>query len=306
MKKLSALILFFVVVAVAASYIFIPSTIKISSIATVTANSNAVHRILMNDETWAMWWPYKNESQLQKINFKLSKKMLNSFEIILYDGNDSVVSLLQFVPVNLDTLNLSWSCELQTRGNPINRFSNYYDAVTTKKKLDFLIDSLCVFIADQKNIYGFNVKKATVTDSVLISTRKQFDHYPNEFETDEMIKKLSTHIATNNAKVMNYPMLHIKQEDETHFEAMVAIATDSKLPDNKEFKSKMLLMGGNLLESEITGGHATIRKAFEEYEQFIKDYRKTSPAIPYQLIITDRTKEKDTAKWITRLYYPII
>ena len=67
----------------------------------------------------------------------------------------------------------------------------------------------------------------------------------------------------------------------------------------------MLLKGGNLLEGEISGGFASIRKAFNEYENFIKDYAKTSPAIPYELIITDRTKERDTAKWITRLCYPV-
>jgi len=93
--------------------------------------------------------------------------------------------------------------------------------------------------------------------------------------------------------------------DSTHFEAMTAIATDIKLKDNNEFASKMLLRGGNLLEGEINGGQATIRKAFYEYENYIKDYEKTAPAIPYELIITDRTKERDTAKWITRLCYPV-
>ena len=305
MKKIVVALVILVVLAVAASYIFISSKIKISSIATVPANSIAAHRVLMDDETWVKWWPYEKTFQLDKTSFRLSKKMLNSFEFIIYKGSDSIVSQLQLIAVNLDTVSLLWSCEIETGNNPVERVSHYYTAVAIKKNLDFLLDSLGEFISDHKNIYGFRVKKAIVTDSVLISTRKLFDHYPDEFETEEMVKKLRAYINANNAKEMNYPMLHIRQEDSIHFEAMTAIATDIKLPDNKEFAAKMLFKGGNLLEAEINGGHASVRKAFDEYEKFKKDYSKTSPAIPYQLIITDRTKERDTLKWVTKLCYPV-
>jgi hypothetical protein len=122
------------------------------------------------------------------------------------------------------------------------------------------------FFLIRKTFTAFEIKEVKVTDSVLISTRKTFDHYPDEFETEEMIQKLRSYIKKNNAKEMNYPMLHIMKLDSLHFEAMTAIATDIKLPDNNEFASKMLLKGGNLLEAPITGGHATIRKGFIEYE----------------------------------------
>ncbi len=305
MKKFITLLLTFAALIIIVIFIFIPSKIKISSITKGNANGIAAHRILMNDETWAKWWPYEKVFQLDKTNFKLNKKMFNSFELTLYNGGDSVVSQLQFIVINLDTLNLVWSCELETGNNPIERFLHYKKARTIKKNLDLLLDSLIAFLSDQKNIYGFRVKKTIVTDSVLVSTHKFFDHYPDEFETEEIIKKLEAYIKANNAKQMNYPMLHVKQEDSVHFNVMAAIATDIKLPDNNEFASKMVLKKGNLLEVEINGGHATIRKAFNEYEKFFLDYEQISPAIPYQLIITDRTKERDTAKWITKLYYPV-
>ncbi len=306
MKKLLIGSLVLVTVVILASYVIIPSKIKVSSITIANANDIAAHRVLMDEGNWAKWWPNKKAFQLDETRFWLTQKMLNSFDLMIYNEGDSVNSQLQLILVNTDSVNLVWSFEIASGNNPMKRFSHYYAATAIKKKLDFLLDSLAAYLSDKRNIYGFDVKKVLVTDSVLISTRKTFDHYPDEFETEEMIKRLRAYISINKAKEMNFPMLHVKQMDSIHFEAMTAIATDFKLPDNNEFAAKMLLKGGNLLEGEVKGGHATITKSFDEFEKLIKDYRKTSPAIPYQLMITDRTKEMDTTKWVTKLCYPIL
>jgi hypothetical protein len=291
--------------AILASYVFIPSKIRVSSVTLVKANDLASHRVLMDEANWAKWWPNEKAFQFDKTSFKLTQKMLNGFELEISGNGDPIKSQLMIIPVNSGSLTLAWAFELQSGNNPLKRISTYNTATTIKKDFNKLLKSLGVFLADQKNIYGFEVKEVKVTDSVLISTRKTFNHYPDEFETEELIQKLRDYIKKNNAKEMNYPMLHVKRLDSLHFEAMTAIATDIKLPDNSEFASKMLLKGGNLLEAPITGGHATIRKGFIEYENVLRDYSWTSPAIPYQLIITDRKKERDTAKWMTKLCYPV-
>ena len=36
------------------------------------------------------------------------------------------------------------------------------------------------------------------------------------------------------------------------------------------------------------------------------DYHLTSPAISFQSLVTDRQVEKDSLKWITKIYYPIM
>jgi len=305
MKKVIITLLTIAALAITGVFIFIPSKIKVSSVKVVLANELASHRILMDEANWAKWWPNEKVFQLDKTSFKLTQKMLNGFELEISGKDEPVASRLMILPRVSDSITLSWSCDIQSGNNPLKRISAYNTASEIKKDLDKLLQSLAAFLSDQKNIYGFEIKEVKVTDSVLISTRKTFDHYPDEFETEEMIQKLRSYIKKNNAKEMNYPMLHVRKVDSLHFEAMTAIATDIKLPDNNEFASKMLLKGGNLLEAPITGGHATIRKGFIEYENAMREYSWTSPAIPYQLIITDRTKERDTTKWVTKLCYPI-
>ena len=159
MKKLLIVLLTFAALAIMCTYIFIPSKIKISSLVTGPANGIAAHRILMDDDNWGKWWPYEKLFRLEKTSFKLTKKMYNSFEFMIYKGNDSVLSQLQIIPVDLDSVNLVWSGEIQTGNNPVKRLGHYNTATAIKKDLDFLLDSLIDFVNDQKNIYGFIINE---------------------------------------------------------------------------------------------------------------------------------------------------
>jgi hypothetical protein len=100
-------------------------------------------------------------------------------------------------------------------------------------------------------------------------------------------------------------MLNVNFDGLGNYETMVAISIDTLLPAKGPFSPKLVLKGGNILEAQITGGPATIRKGFEQFENYRSDYRISAPAIPYQLLVTDRLKEADTTKWITRFYYPV-
>lgn len=305
MKKTLFFVLSVAVLAAIASFVFIPSDIKISSVAISPVNHVAVHRVLMNDEVWSEWWPGEEKFSYNGSSFSITKKMINSFEFSIIHKGDTTLTVLQIIPVNIDTVQLGWSCILHTNRNPVNRFAKYQEAISLKKNLDYLLGTLSSYLGKKENIYGFEVKKAIVTDSVLISTRSFFNHYPDEFEIDPLIQKLRAYIKSCNAKEMNYPMLNVHQLDSTHFDAMVAIAVDKRLPGTKEFAPKSVLKGGHILEAQIQGGQFTIEKGMEEFENFRSDYKYTSPAIPYQLLVTDRMKEPDTTKWVTKMYYPV-
>ena len=56
---------------------------------------------------------------------------------------------------------------------------------------------------------------------------------------------------------------------------------------------------------EIKGGIYTITTGEKELANYVIDYKKLSPAVGFQSLVTNRLLEADTAKWITRLYYPI-
>jgi hypothetical protein len=103
-----------------------------------------------------------------------------------------------------------------------------------------------------------------------------------------------------------FPMLNIYKTDSVNYLTRVAIPVDKKLPSSGNISYKWMLGGGNILVTDVRGGPFSIDSAFQQLEYYVHDYNRTSPAIPFQSLVTDRSKVPDTTKWITRLYYPVM
>jgi len=56
----------------------------------------------------------------------------------------------------------------------------------------------------------------------------------------------------------------------------------------------------------VRGGQGTVENALEQMQLYFDDYDKTSMAITFQYLVTDRIKESDTTKWITEIYAPVL
>ena len=305
MKKILIALVLLIVFSVAAVYLFIPGKIPLKATISLNAAFPAVSRTLIDKNSWKKWWPGESLFNYNNQTFSIREQALSICVINIHSGKDTINSMLELVPVKNDAMTIDWHAEQVTSNNPFIRFSRYRYAKTTEKNMNELLQSMKVFLEKTENIYGFEIKKRLVTDSVLISLRRSFEHYPNVQEIDAMIQDLRKYIIQNNAIEKNSPMLNVLTFDSSHYEAMSAIPVDKALPRTPEFSPKFLLKGGNVLEAQIQGGPLTIENSLKEFENYRSDYRYISPAIPYQLLVTDRLKETDTTKWVTKLYYPI-
>lgn len=305
MKKFFLLFMVLISLATVSAYIFIPRKIKIGAIAKNSMNIKPAYRYLVNTENWPKWWPGATPFHHSSMVFKITKTTLSGFEIRLFYKKDSLPTVLQIIPLEVDSTAYTWSCEMESSKNPFKRWLQYFGAIKIKRSFEVLTDHLKNHLDKEENIYGFTVQRVKVTDSVLISTRTIFDHYPHTEEIGIMVEKLKDYITKEKAFAKNYPMLNIHQSGTDTYEAMVAIATDRLLTSTPDFSPKLVLKGGNILEAEIRGGPSVIQEGFEEFQNYKREKGFESPAIPYQLMITDRVKEKDTLKWITKFYYPV-
>ena len=305
MKKILIILVLLLVFVLAAVYLFIPGKIKIEASISLNAGLPGISRLLIDENNWKKWWLAETHFSYNKQTYSIRSKISSVFDIDIYSGKDTVNSRLELVPVKNDTMAIGWHAEQVTGSNPFIRFSQYRRAKATEKNMNEILQSMKAFLEKTKNIYGFEIKKTLVTDSVLISVRRSFEHYPHVQEIDAMIQELKKYIVQNNAIEKNSPMLNVLKIDSSHYEAMTAIPVDKALPQTLEFAPKFLLKGGNILEAQVQGGPHTIENGLLEIENYRSDYGYTSPAIPYQLLVTDRLKETDTTKWITKLYYPV-
>jgi len=305
MKKILIVLLVLVVFTLAAVYLFIPGKLKIEATISLKAAFPGVSRTLTDENTWKKLWPGETPFNYNKQTYSIGVKISSVFDIDIYSGKDTVKSRLELVSIENDMMMIGWHAEQMTSSNPFTRFSQYRHLKETEKNMHEILQIMKAFLEKTKNIYGFEIKETLVTDSVLISMRRSFRHYPTVQEIDSMIQRLKKYIVQNNAIEKNSPMLNVMKLDSTHYEAMSAIPVDKALPRTNEFAPKFLLKGGNILEAEVQGGLFTIENCLQEIENYRLDYKYNSPAIPYQLLVTDRLKEPDTTKWITKLYYPV-
>ncbi|HWJ90609.1 MAG TPA: hypothetical protein VNR87_05830, partial [Flavisolibacter sp.] len=89
------------------------------------------------------------------------------------------------------------------------------------------------------------------------------------------------------------------------YETMIAICVDHEVANDAFlFTSRMVPMKDRFLAADVTGGPWTLIQAHKAMLQYMQDRFLSQPAIPFEILITDRSKERDTAKWKTRICYP--
>ncbi len=299
MKKGLVFLLTVVVLVIAAIYLFIPNKLTVAREIVLNANSFGIYRSLADETTWNKWWP----KDANGYEFTLKKKLFKTLEIGLKDKDSEYSTGIRFIPLEHDSSLVRWEVPIETGNNPIQKVRKYFEAKRIAKILANVLDSMRPFMEKEENLYMLSIKQSTVTDTAFVSTRVVFNHFPTTEEVYSMIDKLHKHVTKFNGKEAGHPMLNIDSSGKD-YEVMVAIATEKLLPEEGDVKLKRMIQG-NILIAEVTGGPNSIKKGMSQMHEYVRDHQRTAPAIPFQLLITDRSKEKDTSKWLTELHYPV-
>ena len=309
MKKGFFILIIVLAVATISISIFIPSSISVAGYKTTNCSSASVARLFERNGETKKWWPGEiiNDSNFsfQNAHYTITKSNVLGITINTEISDLKLTGELNAILLNKDSSAIQLQYQSFNAGmNPIKRITDYYKALSLKKQLNLILDSFKKFAENKKNIYGLDIVETKVKDSSLISTKKSFTQYPTNKDIDELINKLKQHIATNGGVEKDYPMLNIRINEENKYEAIVAIPLMKDIPIKDDIIIKKMVLG-NILETKVIGGPSTITQSENALKDYVKDYGKVSPAIPFQLMVTNRYKETDTAKWITVLKYPV-
>lgn len=316
MKKLLIIILSLVILLSASSYIFIPSTLQISKADYAQCNVYGADRVLNNKSTWVKWWPENSAAPPNKdssntksffyngFNYQLSQKYYNAIEVQMRTKHSIIDSRIALIKIKNDSVILDWHCKLPTSLNPVTRFLKYQEAEKIRKNMTGILSSLSSFLSDQKNIYGAVFNVVMSKDSTMVLTKKISKEYPSTADIYKLVGNLKKYIAGQGAKEENYPMLHVKTLSDSTFETMVAIPVNKKLAGNSTI-SYSRFVPWKVLTAEIVGGNKTVEQALKQMKTVIADYQISPMAIPFESLVTDRSQEPDTSKWVTRIYTPV-
>ena len=313
MKKLLTAFLILLLLVIVCAYVFIPKQLTISHSVSAKTNDKWAFKYLMSASEWRKWWPADSGKQQTKVStlfpyaglaFKPDSLFYNALTIIIEKNGRDMNSKLFVLPTKKDEVQLTWECNLDGGNNPFNRWQQYRRAVAIKKSMTGILDRYKSWLEVPENIYGFTVTPGKIIDTLLVATRASYHSYPKPEQVDSVFQTLRSYITKNGAVVTGYPMLNVITNEPGIYEAQMALPINKVVPQTDAIRIRRMF-AGNALITKIKGGNYTIAKAYEACEHYKADHLRTSPAIPFQSMITDRVAVPDTSKWETIIYYPV-
>jgi len=82
----------------------------------------------------------------------------------------------------------------------------------------------------------------------------------------------------------------------------VPVAPDAKLPAKYKIAQTP---GGKALKAVHMGAYDKMMPVYEDLDRYVANKKLEMNGAPWEVYVTDPTVEKDTAKWITEIYYPV-
>ncbi len=314
MKKIFLFLLLLLALFTAGTYMLIPSVISVSGAVVAKTTDIGTERILMNDSSWVHWWPAEKKG-MQKADpktgfqgggylFRETGKFYKSLSISIGNEEHTLPSKLLIVPLAVDSTGIEWKCELVTGNDPISRVRRYQEAKRIKSAIDEVLGSLRDFLSTPENVYGINIERNHLKDTLYVSSKTQLTVYPTQKDIYNLIGKINIYLAKHNSPATGSPIYNITQTDQNHFQLMAAVPTNRMLPETDGFAMKNMIKGSFII-TEVSGGEKQVSTAWRNLKQFFQDYRKTSMAMNFTMLVTDRTLQPDSSKWVTKLYMPV-
>ena len=313
MKRILIVAIVVLSIAIALPYFLIPNHIAINKSMVFEANKEALYRNIGVTNTWEEWWPGSTNVNKEgrtytsnSITFKPGPLQYTSVPLSIDLGDINVKTDLTLIAVRLDSTNIRLGAVVPTSNNPITRITRYSKAKKLARSFDEILHAIAKQYSTIQNLYGYDIQKKSVLDSTLMFISEELKGPPQIEKIYSLVDQLRNYIRNHDAKETNHPMLNIFTNDSINYLLKVAIPVDKKLPDSGNIHYRWMLGGGNILVTEVKGGHHEIKKAFSQIRHYVDDFDRIAPAIPFESLVTDRRSEPDTNKWITRIYFPVM
>jgi len=311
MKKWIISILIIAVLIVGSIYIFIPSKLTVSSFRYVKEYHNGLLRLIADSTKFSTFLSANTEKNSEGfsykgVQYKIYKPYSDFIQVEIKSGNIQTISNVFPVNIYRDSSAIQWIVEYNTGFTPWSRIFAYKEAIKIKESISGLLDSMKNYADNTVNIYGFPIEEiALKKDTLILSTYLKTNAYPTVTDIYKQVQKLNDYAVSQKAMADDVPMISVKQIDSLHFETMIGLPINANLQKSGDFAVKHMPFNGKMFVTVVNGGNSNIQNGLKALDLFHQDSKRPMMAIAYQLMITDRSKITDTAKWVTQLYHPV-
>ncbi|MGY4536727.1 hypothetical protein ACVW0P_001141 [Mucilaginibacter sp. UYNi724] len=311
MKKPFVILFAILLLAFISVYFIIPQKIKTTNVVEMDATDVNVSKFLVNKRPWAKWWPGQHnvaDSSLYNFNgtdYLLQRNTNSDMQaLIKFDGME-VNSQLIYATIGEGSCRVTWFTEMQSSLNPFERVSQFVKTKSLTKDLNTILSGFKKFMQTDTNIYGMKVRVSPIKNPIVLASSTNTHDYPSPKTIYSLVAALKQQISLQHATAVDSPMLNVHPGETDGYQIMVAIPINKNIMPGKNMKINMLVKNGNALEADVTGGKNTIINAFTQLKNYQKAHRLISPAMPFEVLVTNRLAQPDTAKWTTKIFWPI-
>ena len=294
-------------------YLIIPSTIEITSSKIANTSDNGTQRYLLDQANWKIWWNYTHPSKVSNTSggftmnedkYTLTSLFYKSADITITHKNQVITSKVVIIPVTQDSTGIEWKCSLTPGYNPLNRINAYLEARKIKKNIDLVLTDLSAFLSKLENVYGIHIERTNLKDTLFVTTKSIAKDKPSLNQIYGLIKNIQSYITKKGIPQSGNPIYNITQLEDDQYQLMAGVPVNQNIPDADGYSTKFMVKG-SFMVTEVLGGDSSVNRAYRSLQQYFQDFRKTSMAMNFNMLVTDRKLQTDSSKWITKLYYPV-
>jgi hypothetical protein len=260
-------------------------------------SSDGAYRTLIKQENWDKFSPN---------TFTITRRLNYHLELLtILNKVDSITISIGLIPLSSDSVKVFWFSNFpHTSFSPTVKLKQWSQYNEVKTKMDDALSKFQHYVSNNENIYGTRIVETSTKDTLLLTTRFSSSSLPSNELIYSNINKLRAYANAKGAQASGSPMLNISTTDSSIFNCMVALPVN-KIVDGNNTISFVRMVPGHFLTTTVTGGPYTIKNAHRMMDQYFKDFNRVTMAIPFEYLVTDRLKDTDTSKWVTRIYGPV-
>ena len=282
-------------------YSFYPGNWVVSVVQIVKCNSNAAFRSIGDSAAWKKWWP---EDEVAGYTYKTERKEYPEIRVML-EGKYPVTGTIAILRLaGRDSTAVIWKMNFSAGLNPVSRIKEYMRSRSWRERIVVVSHSLKTFLEGSGNIYKMDVQMKMSTDSALIMTQLSTRLYPSTKEIYDQIHGMREFFGRRGIGETDPPMLHVVKVNDSLYRSMIAIPIDRALQEPGIYSARRFVPW-KVMSGEVRGGASRAEEAMWELQNFISDYQYTVMAIPFESLVTERDREKDSSRWITRVVVPV-
>ena len=302
LRLILKIFLFIFLIAIPGIYLFIPSPIRVSKEQKIKGFDENIFALLSNSKL--KLWTHK-DSISDGYTFNVTGSAYPRIFIEAVNADKKVKIEIEIISNDkIDSCKLYWHYQLPAGHTPWARVQNYLQARKLKEIFAKKMDIIDEYAGKTENTYGISIVESKVKDT-LIATLSRYELKPASTSLIcIMINNLRQQISNSNLLITDSAMAILPHTTEGKYKVMVGFPVNKAPESNSNIAIKKMIPG-KLLTATIYGGPAAVNKGYLQMKEYIIDRGTEEAALPYEVFVTNRCLEKDTAKWITKICYPV-